>query len=296
MSKDERMVEWSEVAMKERPFTTLDGLLEMGGLEYDVKDLSIKGRNILIEDVESDDEEEEKSGVDDEEEEEDSYLVGEDTGRRTWEASVVFAKYIEAHSELVLGKSKDDGIVVEVGAGSGVVGISAAATDIPKCVVLTDLEYCHKALRRNAEASIALWSKSKVGRTDITVKSLNWKHVATSGVWKDGVIPDVVLGSEVVWLYELVEPLARTLKALCEMRLASKGAPPKIYLSYQSRDADLDEELRVTFKSNGLRLYLVHHNDLPEAYRFGRKIIVLKCEYTRCKDDDSPTTTDEKAS
>ena len=50
--------------MKKRPFTTLDGLLEMGGLEYDVKDLSIKGRNILIEDVESDDEEEEKSGVD----------------------------------------------------------------------------------------------------------------------------------------------------------------------------------------------------------------------------------------
>jgi len=278
--------------MTRKPFTTLDGLLEMGGLEYNVKDLSINGRRILIEDVENEDEEEEKSGVDDDDE--DSYLAGEDTGRRTWEASVVFAKYIEAHSELVLGKSKDNGIVVEVGAGSGVVGISAAATDIPKCVVLTDLKYCHKALRRNAEASIALWSKSKVGRTDIMVKSLNWKCVGTSGVWKNGVIPDVVLGSEVVWLYELVEPLARTLKALCEMRLVSKGSPPKIYLSYQSRGADLDDELRMIFKANGLRLYLVHHNNLPEAYRFGRKIVILKCEYTRCKDDDSPT--DEKAS
>ena len=258
----------------------LDALLEMGGLEYDVKDLTIHGRRVLIEDVECEGEEEEKINDDDDDEDDDEYLVGEDTGRRTWEASVVFAKYIEAHSEMVLGKSKDDGIVVELGAGSGVVGISTAATGIPKCVVLTDLEYCHRALRRNRETSIASWSKSKQAvRSDIVVKKLNWKHVAESGVWKEGVIPDVILGSEVVWLYELVEPLARTLKVLCEMRIASKGSPPKIYLSYQSRDADLDEELRVTFKANGLRLFLVHHNDLPESYRFGRKIVILKCEY-----------------
>jgi predicted nicotinamide N-methyase len=261
MSKEEEEIEWSEESMKKRPFTSLDTLLEMGGLMYDIESLSVDGKKIAIEDVADSDDD-------------GDYEVTEDTGRRTWEASFVFAKYIELHSQNVLGK---DSLVLEVGAGTGVVGIAAAATCKPRRVILTDLEYCHKALRNNVAKSKGTWT-DKTRDVQIDVMTLNWKIVAKAGSWD--FIPDVILGSEVVWLYELVEPLVETLKVLCDMRIKTKGSPPKIFMAYQSRDEDLDEALRVSFKKHGFRTLLIPHTDLPSDYRFSQKIVILNCVYS----------------
>jgi hypothetical protein len=123
---------------------------------------------------------------------------GEDgaTGLNMWDAAIVLAKYIEINSGIVQGKR-----ILELGAGTGLVGISAHLMGA-QYSLLTDLEYALPNLKQNVEHNSA-------DNSTITVSMLDWFEQATypTGRW------DVVLGADVVWLEHLVAPLVHTISS-----------------------------------------------------------------------------------
>jgi predicted nicotinamide N-methyase len=138
------------------------------------------------------------------------------TGLISWDGSVILAKYLEQNPSLVANKS-----VLEVGSGTGVVGISCYFLNAKK-VLLTDLEYTIDNLRSNIEHNL----KSNVTRlaspdiiqsdviqtssTSSTISSeiLDWKNETTYPLEESW---DVIVGADVIWLEDLVESLVHTL-------------------------------------------------------------------------------------
>jgi predicted nicotinamide N-methyase len=89
------------------------------------------------------------------------------TGLTTWDGSVVLAKYFDFHPEWIRGKT-----VLEVGAGTGVVGTAAALMGA-KLSVLTDLEYTLENLAHNVDinfkALAAVSSSSSGGGRNMSI-------------------------------------------------------------------------------------------------------------------------------
>ncbi len=163
--------------------------------------------------------------------------------------------------------------ILELGAGTGLVGIAAHVAFGAKEVVLTDLEYSLGNLRENLKANDcrlasvseeAVSSSSQAGTIDAMV--LDWfdlttcdevlrkrssmtttklptatnESVSTNTNQVDEWIPDIVLAADVVWVESLVRPLVQTLHRICTKSLSS---PPLILLSYQRRSQAVEDVL-----------------------------------------------------
>jgi predicted nicotinamide N-methyase len=202
-----------------------------------------------------------------------------DTGRIVWDGAVVLAKHLErasrgrgefraaetppvappnapprhgsagpAPARLALGGAR----VIELGAGTGLSGLAAAALGAAE-VALTDLPYCTAQLAANAEASRARWAQTSTAAAStaaastaaalaapgrVRVAALDWTRPVESTAFGRY---DVILGADVVWLKELVGPLARALEALTS---APGGNPDAvILLAHQTRSSATDELL-----------------------------------------------------
>jgi predicted nicotinamide N-methyase len=161
------------------------------------------------------------------------------TGLNIWDGSIVLAKYLETHSELVIKNN-----VLELGAGTGVAGIAAGLLGA-RSVLLTDLEYTLDNLRRNADDNFAqmaplapMTSPSSVTSSKdqqpvnfaYRVAALDWADSSTypnvSGVRQPF---DVILGADIVWLEHLVPLLVSTL-------VACMGENTLLLLSHQVID------------------------------------------------------------
>lgn len=114
--------------------------------------------------------------------------------------------------------------VLEVGSGTGLSGIASSLLG-SSLTVLTDLNYTLDNLRDNVVLNFPTTVQSrqqnhkKEVRTPV-VRALDWTDSDSyltpsdcmgggSGVW------DVVIGADVVWLEDLVEPLTNALRAHC---------------------------------------------------------------------------------
>jgi protein N-lysine methyltransferase METTL21A len=148
-------------------------------------------------------------------------LVG--TGGLLWPAGEVLARYLltptaASHASVSLLKDKK---VVELGSGTGVVGLSCAAA-MGDCkhrgsLVLTDLHQVLPILRRNVDLNDLADS--------VSVRALPWGE----GVPDDLTDCDVVLAADCVYLEHLFQPLIDTLQQL----MVKEGAVA--YLSYKKR-------------------------------------------------------------
>ncbi|CAI8609145.1 unnamed protein product [Vicia faba] len=98
--------------------------------------------------------------------------------------------------------------ILELGSGTGIVGIVAAAT-LGSDVTLTDLPHVVPNLKFNAEANAAVVGSS--GGT-VTSAPLRWGHAAD--VEMIGREFDVIVASDVVYHDHLYEPLIETLRLL----------------------------------------------------------------------------------
>lgn len=98
--------------------------------------------------------------------------------------------------------------ILELGSGTGIVGIVAAAT-LGGNVTITDLPHVVPNLRFNADAN-----KGVVGPTGgaVSVASLRWGHADDVAVI--GREFDVILASDVVYHDHLYEPLLETLRLM----------------------------------------------------------------------------------
>jgi predicted nicotinamide N-methyase len=152
------------------------------------------------------------------------------TGLISWDGSVVLAKYFELHPTVVQDKR-----VLEVGSGTGIVGLSSYFLGA-KRVLLTDLSYSLPNLQRNIFKN----QEKNTHRIDldwemISTGMLDWKDPKTypkeengEGAW------DVIVGSDVIWLEELVPPLIQTLESCANENTV-------VYISHQTRSLHTDK-------------------------------------------------------
>ena len=160
-----------------------------------------------------------------------------DESTTVWDAGLILAHYLAA------GRgggwaSKLKGLrVIDLGAGTGIVGLTAAACGAD--VVLTDLEECLHILRFNAEANAATLTALGAGRVE--VMPLRWgdklaaqhcRDIAGNG---DGF--DVVLCGDCMYhTGDTPEKLVDTVRELLAVELTAPGAiAPVVLVSNERR-------------------------------------------------------------
>ncbi|XP_076437996.1 protein N-lysine methyltransferase METTL21D-like [Babylonia areolata] len=151
-----------------------------------------------------------------------------DVGCVVWDAALVLSKYLETE-DFSGGNDLKSKLVVELGAGTGAVGLVAASlganvtvTDLPQFVPLMELN-----IRDNA-ASLAGTAQAV---------ALTW------GTELDGTVPaapDLVLLADCIYYEESLEPLVKTVHSLC-------GENTLALCCYEKRDTGNKPEIERRF-------------------------------------------------
>ncbi|GAA6213613.1 protein-lysine methyltransferase METTL21D [Lates japonicus] len=151
-----------------------------------------------------------------------------DVGCVVWDAAIVLAKYLETKQfydpsrgvNVWAGKS-----VVELGAGTGVVGLMAATLGAQ--VTVTDLEDLQTLLRVNIQENQALISSGS-----ITAKVLKWGEDVSEFLPP----PHYILMADCIYYEQSIVPLVESLKLLsgpetciiCCYEQRTEGVNPKV--------------------------------------------------------------------
>lgn len=151
---------------------------------------------------------------------------GRGTGWSIWDGAVAAALHLEL-AAAVLTQQLSSPRVLELGSGTGLLGLAAAAAlQLP--VTVTDLPQVLPALQHN----VAL--NARVAPL-VQVQACDWLHPPRDASQLGGPF-GLVLAADCVWLEELVRPFVRTLQAVC-----SPGT--QVLMAHQSRSRRVDELL-----------------------------------------------------
>ncbi|XP_075546365.1 protein N-lysine methyltransferase METTL21D-like [Dermacentor variabilis] len=138
-----------------------------------------------------------------------------DVGCVVWDGALVLGKYIDHKN--CLGEWDAKKSVLELGSGTGIVGIVTGS--FGNDVLLTDLPQFVPLLEKNLEEN------RDCLRGKASVRTLEWGAPPAP----DMIAPDVMLISECVYYEKAVEPLLKTMTALC-------GPNTEMLVSYEDRD------------------------------------------------------------
>lgn len=135
------------------------------------------------------------------------------TGWNVWDGALLMAHYLQ-HGSIHLHNQR----VLELGAGCGVAGITAAALGRHSDVILTDLPHVVPLLEQNVKRNRHAFVSSNV-----TVQTCNWFQPSPDLLKPRGseltqwTTPfDIILVADCVWMEELVAPLLSVLKKLTD--------------------------------------------------------------------------------
>uniref|UniRef100_A0A3P9KF46 Valosin containing protein lysine (K) methyltransferase n=1 Tax=Oryzias latipes TaxID=8090 RepID=A0A3P9KF46_ORYLA len=155
-----------------------------------------------------------------------------DVGCVVWDAAIVLAKYLETKQfyDPPSGVNVWSGRrVVELGAGTGVVGLMAATLGAQ--VIVTDLEELQKLLKVNIKDNQAL-----VSRGSITAKVLKWGDDVSEFLPP----PHYVLMADCIYYEQSIVPLVESLKLL-------SGPETCIICCYEKRTEGVNPEVERKF-------------------------------------------------
>ncbi|XP_075699442.1 protein N-lysine methyltransferase METTL21D isoform X2 [Rhinoderma darwinii] len=154
-------------------------------------------------------------------------LSSGDVGCVVWDAAIVLSKFLErrqcAEPGLYAGRS-----VVELGSGTGIVGIMAATLGAD--VTVTDLEDLQDLMKKNIDSNSTLITGS------CQAKVLKWGEDAL----EFSPSPDYVLMADCIYYEESLKPLLRTLRTLASSETC-------ILCCYEERTTGKNPEIERTF-------------------------------------------------
>nr|AFK43541.1 unknown [Lotus japonicus] len=179
-------------------------------------------------------------------------------GTTVWDASLVLAKFLERNcrkGRFSPAKLKGKR-VIELGAGCGVSGFGMALLGCD--VVVTDQKEVLPLLQRNVERNVSrVMQKSPESFGSIKVSELQWgddSHIKA-------VDPpfDYIIGTDVVYVEHLLEPLLQT-------TLALSGPRTTILLGYEIRNTQVHEKMLQMWKEN-FDVKTVSKSKMDETYQ-----------------------------
>uniref|UniRef100_A0A3Q4GEP0 Valosin containing protein lysine (K) methyltransferase n=1 Tax=Neolamprologus brichardi TaxID=32507 RepID=A0A3Q4GEP0_NEOBR len=155
-----------------------------------------------------------------------------DVGCVVWDAAIVLAKYLETKQfyDPSSGVNVWSGrTVLELGAGTGVVGLMVATLGAQ--VIVTDLEDLQTLLKMNIHENQAL-----INSGSITAKVLKWGEDVSEFLPH----PDYVLMADCIYYEQSIVPLVESLKLLC-------GPKTCIVCCYEQRTEGVNPEVERQF-------------------------------------------------
>ncbi|MEE6492313.1 hypothetical protein FKM82_016543 [Ascaphus truei] len=143
-----------------------------------------------------------------------------------WDAAIVLAKFLESRESG--GQRLRGSAVLELGAGTGIVGIMAAT--LGANVTITDLEELQDLMKINIDSNLHLITGS------CQAKVLKWGE----GAAESQPLPDYILMADCIYYEESLEPLVNTLTdlagpetcILCCYEQRTMGRNPQIENKY----------------------------------------------------------------
>jgi hypothetical protein len=168
------------------------------------------------------------------------------TGVTAWDGCLLLARYLEVCSSNVRGCR-----VLELGAGCGVVGITATALGA-QSVLMTDLPYVLPLLQSNINRNRDLiTADSNDNEISMQCCECDWFLQPLNSRVMD-FSPNVILVADCVWVHELVVPLLTTLHSLVTSSTSSRdtgedlngghgGDDIHVLISYQRRGKETHE-------------------------------------------------------
>jgi len=185
------------------------------------------------------------------------------TGLTLWKGSENLCKFLSVHTEYIRGKH-----VVELGAGLGLCGILAHKLGAQK-VILTDGD---TDTLSNMRHNIASNVKDEGDDSGIICKQLLWGRNVETFCQKWAAAPDhagfdVVMGGDIAYAQEALEPLFATVLSLLSVKPASV-----FLLSFVFRNGVTMESVFECAERNGLRWLKPEHEGTDGVYVFHRVI------------------------
>ncbi|KAI4889195.1 hypothetical protein NFI96_012970 [Prochilodus magdalenae] len=151
-----------------------------------------------------------------------------DVGCVVWDAAIVLSKYLETE-QLRNSQTWSCKKTVELGAGTGLVGIMAAS--LGANVTVTDLEDLQPLLELNI-----CENQNLISTGSITAKVLKWGEDVTDFLPH----PDYILMADCIYYEQSVEPLVQTLNLL-------SGPKTCIICCYEERTVGVNPEVEKRF-------------------------------------------------
>eukprot|EP00941_MAST-03F_sp_MAST-3F-sp1_P006216 g6216.t1 len=185
-------------------------------------------------------------------------------GDGTFIAAVMTVKHFEFSKSISFAGKR----VLELGAGTGTLGLGAALLGASD-VVLTDLPCQMPLLEKNISKNIDSWSSIGHPVPPMRAEELNWLEFDETAAKRLGSF-DFIVGSELLFVDELVEPLVKVLKLFCKIN-------PKcvVYIGYQDRGLTQEEEFADALVPHGFAYSCVPSDEQHPQYR------VVTCEDLR---------------
>ena len=181
-----------------------------------------------------------------------------------WDASLVMGYFmINSNSDKVITfKNKS---FIELGAGTGILGLIAAAKNASK-VVLTDKGNCIGMLNENYETN-----KHVLDNTAVETKELDWTSINDLHNIKEHF--DYIIGSDLVWKDELIKPLHDVIDYLMNMNISEDGTKTQTFLCFQIRDTKM-KTFCDTFDKSKYKIEKIPDSLYDEEYKADDIIII----------------------
>ncbi|XP_041361341.1 protein-lysine methyltransferase METTL21D-like [Gigantopelta aegis] len=151
-----------------------------------------------------------------------------DVGCVVWDAALVLTKYLETN-DFQRGTAWKGKRVVELGAGTGVVGLYAAS--LGATVTITDLPELIPLIQRNIDDNV------KVVTGSATTEPLTWGSDTCNQSCRN---PDYIFLADCIYYEESLNPLMSTMCDLC-------GPRTVVLCCYEQRDTEIKKVLEAQF-------------------------------------------------